>query len=52
MGGAGREGTRTSHDRIHGLLIRPARRADVSAAFSVEELKRTTAVPLPSEPAR
>ena len=39
-----------SYDEIYKTLIHSARCADVSAIFSMEELKHTTAVPLPSHP--
>jgi Lrp/AsnC family transcriptional regulator len=36
-----------AYDRAYKSLIRSARLMDVSASFAMEELKRTTAVPLP-----
>jgi Lrp/AsnC family transcriptional regulator len=38
-----------AYDRAYKSLIRSARLMDVSASFAMEELKRTTAVPLPSK---
>ena len=38
-----------AYDRVYKSLIRSARLMDVSASFAMEELKRTTAVPLPSK---
>ena len=35
------------YDRIYKQLIRSAKLMDVSSAFAMEELKRTTAIPLP-----
>jgi len=35
------------YDRIYKLLIRSAKLIDVSSAFAMEELKKTTAIPLP-----
>ena len=35
------------YDRIYKLLIRSAKLMDVSSAFAMEELKKTTAIPLP-----
>jgi len=35
-----------SYDRVYKTLIRSAKLMDVSSAFAMEELKRTTAVPL------
>jgi Lrp/AsnC family transcriptional regulator len=40
-----------SYDEIYKLLIGSIRCAEVRAVFSMEELKRTTAVPLPDRPA-
>jgi Lrp/AsnC family transcriptional regulator, cysteine-sensing transcriptional activator len=40
-----------SYDEIYKLLIGSIRCAEVRAVFSMEELKRTTAVPLPGRPA-
>ncbi|HUA25701.1 MAG TPA: Lrp/AsnC family transcriptional regulator [Steroidobacteraceae bacterium] len=39
------------YDEIYKLLIGSIRCAEVRAVFSMEELKRTTAVPLPARPA-
>src|SRR5262245_1027074 len=39
-----------AYDRAYKALIRSARLVDVSASFAMEELKRTTAVPLPDNP--
>jgi Lrp/AsnC family transcriptional regulator, cysteine-sensing transcriptional activator len=36
-----------AYDRVYKALIRSAKLMDVSAAFAMEELKRTTAIPLP-----
>jgi Lrp/AsnC family transcriptional regulator len=36
-----------AYDRVYKVLIRSAKLMDVSAAFAMEELKRTTAIPLP-----
>jgi Lrp/AsnC family transcriptional regulator len=36
-----------AYDRAYKSLIRAARLVDVSASFAMEELKRTTALPLP-----
>ena len=38
-----------AYDRAYKSLIRSARLMDVSASFAMEELKHTTAVPLPSK---
>jgi Lrp/AsnC family transcriptional regulator, cysteine-sensing transcriptional activator len=38
-----------AYDRAYKSLIRSARLVDVSASFAMEELKRTTAVPLPAK---
>ena len=38
----------SDYDRVYKALIRSARLVDVSAAFVMEELKRSTAVPLRS----
>ena len=38
-----------AYDRAYKALIRSARLSDVSASFAMEELKRSTAVPLPSK---
>jgi Lrp/AsnC family transcriptional regulator len=38
-----------AYDRAYKSLIRSARLMDVSASFAMEELKRTTAIPLPSK---
>ena len=38
-----------SYDAVYKTLIRSARCADVNSVFSMEEIKRTTAVPLPSQ---
>jgi len=35
-----------SYDRVYKTLIRSAKLMDVSSAFAMEELKRTTAIPL------
>ncbi len=35
-----------AYDRVYKQLIRAAKLTDVSAAFAMEELKRTTAIPL------
>jgi len=35
-----------SYDRVYKALIRSAKLMDVSSAFAMEELKRTTAIPL------
>lgn len=40
-----------SYDEVYKLLIGSIRCAEVRAIFSMEELKRTTAVPLPTHPA-
>jgi Lrp/AsnC family transcriptional regulator len=37
-----------AYDRAYKTLIRSAKLADVSASFAMEELKRSTEVPLPS----
>jgi|SRR5262245_57112854 len=37
-----------AYDRAYKALIRAARLSDVSASFAMEELKRSTAVPLPA----
>ena len=37
-----------AYDRVYKLLIRVAKLIDVSAAFAMEEMKRTTELPLPS----
>lgn len=36
------------YDRVYKQLIRSARLTDVSGAFAMEELKHTTAIPLPA----
>ena len=36
-----------AYDRVYKALIRSVRLSDVSSAFSMEEMKHTTAVPLP-----
>ena len=36
-----------AYDRVYKSLIRVAKLADVSAAFAMEEMKRTTELPLP-----
>ena len=36
-----------AYDRVYKTLIRSAKLMDVSSAFAMEELKRTTAIPLP-----
>ena len=36
-----------AYDRVYKQLIRAAKLVDVSSAFAMEELKRTTAIPLP-----
>ena len=41
-----------AYDRVYKALIRSAKLMDVSAAFAMEELKRTTAIPLPSHSGR
>ena len=41
-----------AYDRVYKALIRSAKLMDVSAAFAMEELKRTTAIPLPSHGGR
>jgi len=38
-----------AYDRAYKSLIRSAKLMDVSASFAMEELKRTTAVPLPTK---
>lgn len=38
-----------AYDRVYKALIRSARLIDVSAAFAMEELKRSTAIPLSSK---
>lgn len=38
-----------AYDRAYKSLIRSARLMDVSASFAMEELKRTTAIPLPAK---
>jgi Lrp/AsnC family transcriptional regulator len=38
-----------AYDRAYKALIRSARLSDVSASFAMEELKRSTAIPLPSK---
>ena len=38
-----------AYDRVYKALIRAAKLVDVSASFAMEELKRTTALPLPSK---
>jgi Lrp/AsnC family transcriptional regulator len=35
-----------AYDRVYKVLIRSAKLMDVSAAFAMEEIKRTTAIPL------
>ena len=37
-----------AYDRVYKSLIRAAKLMDVSAAFAMEEMKRTTELPLPS----
>ena len=37
-----------AYDRVYKSLIRSAKLMDVSAAFAMEEMKRTTELPLPS----
>jgi len=41
-----------AYDEVYKSLIRLARLSDVSAAFAMEELKHTHAVPLPAAPNR
>jgi Lrp/AsnC family transcriptional regulator len=41
-----------AYDRVYKALIRSAKLMDVSAAFAMEELKRTTAIPLPPHGSR
>jgi Lrp/AsnC family transcriptional regulator len=36
-----------AYDRVYKMLIRAAKLMDVSAAFAMEEMKRTTELPLP-----
>ena len=36
-----------AYDRVYKALIRSAKLMDVSSAFAMEEMKRTTAIPLP-----
>ena len=36
-----------AYDRVYKRLIRAVRLSDVSSAFAIEELKHTTAIPLP-----
>jgi Lrp/AsnC family transcriptional regulator len=38
-----------AYDRAYKALIRSARLSDVSASFAMEELKRSTAIPLPAK---
>lgn len=38
-----------AYDRAYKSLIRAAKLVDVSASFAMEELKRTTAIPLPAK---
>ncbi len=38
-----------AYDRAYKALIRSARLVDVSASFAMEELKHSTAIPLPSK---
>ena len=38
-----------AYDRAYKSLIRSAKLMDVSASFAMEELKRTTSVPLPAK---
>jgi Lrp/AsnC family transcriptional regulator len=38
-----------AYDRVYKSLIRSAKLMDVSASFAMEELKRSTALPLPSK---
>ena len=38
-----------AYDRAYKALIRSAKLADVSAAFAMEVLKRSTEIPLPSK---
>jgi Lrp/AsnC family transcriptional regulator len=37
-----------AYDRVYKRLIRSVRLSDVSSAFAMEELKHTTAIPLPT----
>lgn len=39
-----------AYDRVYKALIRSAKLMDVSAAFAMEEMKRTTELPLPIRP--
>ena len=39
-----------AYDRVYKRLIRAVRLSDVSSAFAMEELKLTTAIPLPGRP--
>src|SRR5258708_20837158 len=41
-----------AYDRVYKALIRSAKLMDVSSAFAMEELKRTTAIPLPQHGGR
>ena len=41
-----------AYDRVYKALIRSAKLMDVSSAFAMEELKRTTAIPLPPQGGR
>src|SRR5258708_37380689 len=41
-----------AYDRVYKSLIRSANLMDVSSAFAMEELKRTTAIPLPQHGGR
>jgi len=41
-----------AYDRVYKALIRSAKLMDVSAAFAMEEIKRTTAIPLPAHGGR
>jgi Lrp/AsnC family transcriptional regulator len=38
-----------AYDRVYKALIRSAKLVDVSSAFAMEELKHTTAIPLPAK---
>ena len=37
-----------AYDKVYQKLIRGVRLSDVSSAFAMEEIKHTTAIPLPS----
>lgn len=39
-----------AYDKVYKRLIKSVRLVDVSSAFAMEELKHTTAIPLPSAP--